>query len=98
MVTNIEVDHHAAYASEAELRAFFDELVGGGPARSSGAGSSSPVALELAIPGAHNRQNAAAALAVLDLAGVPRGESEAAIARFTGAARRLELVGDARRA
>ena len=50
--------------------------------------------LELAVPGEHNRQNAAAALAALELAGVPRAEAEAAIVRFTGVGRRLELVGE----
>ena len=34
-----------------------------------------PVELELAVPGEHNRQNAAAALAALELAGVPRAEA-----------------------
>ena len=53
-----------------------------------------PVELELAVPGEHNRQNAAAALAALELAGVPRAEAEAAIVRFTGVGRRLELVGE----
>ena len=54
-----------------------------------------PVELELGMPGEHNRQNAAAALAALELAGVPRDEAERAIVRFTGVGRRLELVGDA---
>ena len=48
------------------------------------AAGSSPVELELGVPGEHNRQNAAAALAALELAGVPRAEAEDAIARFTG--------------
>ncbi len=72
VVTNIELDHHAAYASEAELTAFFDEWLAGVPhvVRS---WELEPVALELSIPGEHNRQNAAAAIAALELAGVPRG-------------------------
>ena len=53
-----------------------------------------PVELELAVPGDHNRQNAAAALAALDLAGVPRPDAEAAIVRFAGVGRRFELVGE----
>jgi UDP-N-acetylmuramate--alanine ligase len=92
VITNIELDHHATYASEAELRSFFDEWLETVPqvVRS---WELPPVELELAIPGDHNRQNAAAALAALELAGVPRPEAEAAIVRFTGAGRRLELVG-----
>ena len=80
VVTNIELDHHATYASEAELRAFFDGWLAGVPqvVRS---WELAPVEFELAVPGDHNRQNAAAALAALELAGVPRAEAEPAIAR-----------------
>jgi UDP-N-acetylmuramate--alanine ligase len=95
VITNVEVDHHATYASEAELRAFFDEWLETVPhvVRS---WELPPIELELAVPGDHNRQNAAAALAALELAGVPRPEAEAAIVRFTGAGRRFELVGSHR--
>ncbi|MEI7760044.1 MAG: cyanophycin synthetase [Thermoleophilia bacterium] len=91
VVTNIELDHHAAYASEAELTAFFDHWLEGIPhvVRS---WELPPVELVLSVPGDHNRQNAAAALAALELAGVPRVEAEAAIVRFTGVGRRFELV------
>ena len=93
VLTNIELDHHATYASEAELRAFFDGWLADVPhvVRS---WELPPVELELAVPGDHNRQNAAAALAALELAGVPRDEAEAALARFTGVGRRFELVGE----
>jgi UDP-N-acetylmuramate--alanine ligase len=46
---------------------------------------------ELALPGAHNRLNAGAALAALELAGVGRGEAAPALARFTGTGRRFEV-------
>jgi UDP-N-acetylmuramate--alanine ligase len=93
VITNIELDHHATYASEAELRAFFESWLEDVPhvVRS---WELQPVTLELAVPGEHNRQNAAAALAALALAGVPREEAEAAIVRFRGVDRRLELVGE----
>jgi UDP-N-acetylmuramate--alanine ligase len=92
VVTNIELDHHATYASEAELRSFFDAWLEGVPhvVRS---WELSPVELDLAVAGDHNRQNAAAALAALELAGVARSEAEAAIVRFEGVGRRFELVG-----
>ena len=54
-----------------------------------------PVALELAVPGEHNRRNAAAALAALELAGVARADAERVIVEFTGAGRRLEPKGEA---
>ena len=53
-----------------------------------------PVELALAVPGEHNRANAAAALAALELAGVARDEAERALAGFTGVGRRFELVGE----
>jgi UDP-N-acetylmuramate--alanine ligase len=92
VITNIELDHHGAYASEAELRAFFDAWLAGVP-RVVRSWELDPVQLELAVPGAHNRQNAAAALAALDLAGVPRAAAERALVQFTGVGRRFELVG-----
>ena len=93
VITNVELDHHAAYGSETELRACFEDWLAGVPqvVRS---WELEPVALELGVPGVHNRQNAAAALAALELAGVPRADAEAAIVRFTGAGRRFELVGE----
>jgi UDP-N-acetylmuramate--alanine ligase len=93
VVTNVELDHHAAFASTAELQAFFDEWLAA--ARHVVRGwELDPVTFPLAVPGEHNRLNAAAALAALELAGVERAEAEAALARFEGVDRRLELVGE----
>jgi len=92
-LTNVELDHHAAYASEAELAAFFDEWLARAP-RSVRGWELPPFSLELAVPGAHNRANAATALAVLELAGVDRAEAERMLASFTGVGRRFELVGE----
>ena len=39
----------------------------------------------------HNRLNAGAALAALELAGVPRDEAEPVLARFSGTGRRFEI-------
>jgi UDP-N-acetylmuramate--alanine ligase len=76
VVTNVELDHHAAFASTAELQAFFDEWLG--TARHVVRGwQLEPVTFPLAVPGEHNRRNAAAALAALELAGVARAEAEA---------------------
>ncbi|MGH3064769.1 MAG: UDP-N-acetylmuramate--L-alanine ligase [Gaiellaceae bacterium] len=92
-VTNIELDHHATYASAAELTAFFDAWLASVPLVVRG-WKLDPVDLELAVPGQHNRRNAATALAVLEFAGVPRGDAERAIVAFAGVARRFELVGE----
>ena len=93
VVTNLELDHHAAYGSEADLRAFFEEWLAGVPqvVRS---WELRPFVGQLGVAGAHNRQNAAGALAALELAGVPRAEAEHHLARFTGVDRRFQLVGE----
>jgi UDP-N-acetylmuramate--alanine ligase len=92
-VTNVELDHHATYASGAELAAFFDEWLAGAPYAVRG-WKLEPVSLALAVPGEHNRGNAATALAVLELAGVDRAEAERAVGSFSGVGRRFELVGE----
>jgi UDP-N-acetylmuramate--alanine ligase len=93
VVTNVELDHHAAFASGAELAEFFEEWLAGAQAAVRG-WEIEPVAFELVVPGEHNRLNAAAALAALELAGVERREAEPVLARFTGVGRRFELVGE----
>jgi UDP-N-acetylmuramate--alanine ligase len=93
VVTNVELDHHAAFASAAELRVFFDEWLAGAGAAVRG-WELEPVPFELSVPGEHNRANAAAALAALELAGVARTEAERVVARFAGVGRRFELVGE----
>ena len=92
-VTNVELDHHAAYGSEAELAGFFDTWLAAAPHAVRG-WELEPVTLELAVRGEHNRANAATALAVLARAGVDRDEAERAIASFSGVGRRFELVGE----
>jgi UDP-N-acetylmuramate--alanine ligase len=52
------------------------------------------VSFALLVPGEHNRRNAAAALAALELAGVARADAEPMLGRFRGATRRFELVGE----
>ena len=93
VVTNVELDHHGSYASEAELAAYFDEWLARAPSAVRG-WELEPADGSLSIPGEHNRRNAAAVLAALELAGVARAEAERALAGFTGVARRFELVGE----
>ena len=88
VVTNLELDHHTEYASAAELEAEFDRWLADVPQVVRDA---PPFDGELALPGAYNRQNAGAALAALELVGVPRDEAVPALARFTGTGRRFEV-------
>ena len=91
-VTNIELDHHASYASEAELRDLLEAWLARAPHAVRG-WELEPADIELAVAGEHNRRNAATALAVLELAGVPREEAAPVLASFAGVDRRFELVG-----
>jgi UDP-N-acetylmuramate--alanine ligase len=93
VVTNVELDHHAAFSSTAELAGFFEEWTAAAPHVVRG-WELEPIDLELAVPGEHNRLNAATALGALELAGVPRADAQAALAGFRGVDRRLELVAD----
>src|ERR1700744_3059071 len=52
-------------------------------------------AVHLAVPGRHNIANALAALAAVVAVGVPFAEAVAALSRFTGIKRRLDVVGTA---
>ena len=93
VVTNVELDHHSEFASAAELQREFarwtataKHVVRDAP----------PYQGQLMVPGEHNRLNAGAALAALELAGVSRHDGGAALERFTGTGRRFEIhqVGD----
>ena len=95
VVTNVDLDHHATFASEAEVRELFERWLAEAPAAVRGE-ELEPAALALGVPGEHNRRNAAAALAALELAGVPRKEAERVLPEFTGAGRRFERRGEAR--
>jgi UDP-N-acetylmuramate--alanine ligase len=93
-VTNVDLDHHATFASRAEVQELFDHWLETVPHVVRG----DELTLyegDLAVPGDHNRRNAAVALAVLEVAGVSRAEAEKALARFRGVARRLERRGEA---
>jgi UDP-N-acetylmuramate--alanine ligase len=88
VVTNLELDHHAEFASAAELEEEFEHWLAGVPHVVRDA---PPYDGELALPGGHNRLNAGAALAALESAGVARADAVPALARFTGTGRRFEV-------
>jgi len=94
VLLNVDLDHHATFATQAEVAALFEEWLEHVP-QVVRAEELEPVALRLAVPGEHNRRNAAAALAALELAGVPRSDAERVIVDFAGAGRRLERRGEA---
>jgi UDP-N-acetylmuramate--alanine ligase len=108
VVTNVELDHHTEYASRAELedafRAFLDAagtaVVPDDDAAVLALRDRAPVVRfgrwdgpPLAVPGEHNRRNAAAALAAGALTGADPDELARHLATFAGAGRRFEAVG-----
>ena len=95
VVTNVDLDHHATFASQAEVRELFERWLAEAPAAVRG-DDLPPAPLELGVPGEHNRRNAAAALAALELAGVARDAAAWVLPEFTGAGRRFERRGEAR--
>jgi UDP-N-acetylmuramate--alanine ligase len=94
VVTNVDLDHHSTFASRAEVDALFAEWLAHVPNVVRGE-ALEPVTLDLAVPGVHNRVNAACALAALQLAGVDRAAAERVLPAFRGAARRFEVRGEA---
>ena len=94
VVTNVDLDHHSEFASRAEVEELFDRWLAEVPEVVRG-DQLDPVDIELAAPGEHNRRNAAAALAALELAGVSPEEALPQLAKFRGAGRRLEPHGEA---
>jgi UDP-N-acetylmuramate--alanine ligase len=95
VVTNVDLDHHSTFASRAEVEALFEQWLAGVPEIVRGE-DLPPYDGPLALPGEHNRRNAACALAALECAGVGRAEAEPVLAEFTGAGRRLERRGESR--
>jgi UDP-N-acetylmuramate--alanine ligase len=94
VVTNIDLDHHSEFGSRAEVEQLFERWLADVPEVVRG-WELEPLDVDLAVPGEHNRRNAAAAVAAVELAGVPRAEAVEALVSFQGAGRRFELVGTA---
>jgi UDP-N-acetylmuramate--alanine ligase len=94
VVTNVDLDHHTEFASRTEVETLFDDWLASVPKAVRG-DALEPAEIELAIAGAHNRRNAAVALAVLELTGFPRQDAAKVLSEFRGAGRRLEHRGEA---
>jgi UDP-N-acetylmuramate--alanine ligase len=92
VLTNVELDHFTSYGSEAELRDALELWLAAAPEVVRG-DELEPAAFPLAVPGEHNRANAAAAHAALVRAGVAPGTAEEALGAFTGADRRFQVLG-----
>jgi UDP-N-acetylmuramate--alanine ligase len=95
VVTNVDLDHHTTFASTSEVaEAFAAWSRGLTPGHVVWGHELEPAEVELAVPGEHNRLNAACALAALELAGVGREEAVGVLRDFRGVGRRLETRGE----
>jgi UDP-N-acetylmuramate--alanine ligase len=94
VVLNVDLDHHTTFASRAEVEELFERWLAHVPLVVRGE-ALEPVDLRLAVPGEHNRRNAAAALAALELLGIPREDAVGPLREFRGVRRRLEARGEA---
>jgi UDP-N-acetylmuramate--alanine ligase len=94
VVTNVDLDHHTMFSSLSELEAEFERWLAAAPAAVRG-DDLEPFEGPLALPGTHNRRNAATALATLELAGVARDTAAPLLAEFAGTGRRFERRGEA---
>src|SRR5438876_6146798 len=56
VLTNVELDHHATFASEDEVRDLFERWVAAAPTAVRG-DELEPVSFELGVPGRHNRRS-----------------------------------------
>ncbi len=92
VVTNIEMDHHSRWGSEAELRVAFEEFVAG--ARAVVRPEDIDLDIDLVVPGWHNVLNARAAVGAAGSAGFDEVAVAKALADFPGVHRRLELKGE----
>ena len=94
VVTNVDLDHHSTFASRAEVEELFTSWLEHVPHVVHG-DELAPADVELAVPGEHNRRNAACALAALELAGVDVAAAARVLGEFRGVGRRFDLVGEA---
>jgi UDP-N-acetylmuramate--alanine ligase len=94
VLLNVDLDHHATFGSRAAVERLFDEWLAHVP-HVVRAEELEPVDVELALRGEHNRLNASAAVAALELAGIDRDDALRVLPGFTGVGRRLEPKGTA---
>ncbi len=92
VITNVDLDHHSEFRSHAEVEELFERWLEAVPEVVRG-DRLAPYTGELALAGEHNRQNAAAALAALELAGIEPDRAWPVLREFRGAGRRLEERG-----
>lgn len=93
VVTNIEEDHLDCYKDLADIQKAFDQLKSQSEHYITDYQKYLDKVPKLLVPGEHNRLDAAAAMAVADMMGVPLEVTQKALSEFGGTWRRLEKKG-----
>ncbi|MBP6060603.1 MAG: hypothetical protein KA515_01205, partial [Candidatus Pacebacteria bacterium] len=93
VVTNIEADHLDCYKDLADIQSAFDKFLSQSEHKITDFSKYLEKVPKLAVPGNHNRQNAAAAMAVADILGIDEQVSQKSLSAFAGTWRRLEKRG-----
>lgn len=93
VILNIEPDHLDYYKDLDDIKNAFGQLASQSEKVISDYAKYLEKVPKLLVPGIHNRQNAAAALAVADMLGIDEEIAQKSIAEFSGTWRRLEKRG-----
>jgi UDP-N-acetylmuramate--alanine ligase len=94
VVTNIEVDHLDCYKDLADINKAFDKFLSQSENKVTDYTKYLEKVPKLSIPGAHNRMNAAVAMAVADILNINEEVAQKALSEFSGTWRRLEKKGE----
>lgn len=92
-ITNIEADHLDVYKDLADIQSAFDQFLNQSENKVTDYYNYLDKVPNLLVPGEHNRQNGALALAVADILGINEGVAQKALVNFAGTWRRLEKRG-----
>jgi UDP-N-acetylmuramate--alanine ligase len=93
VITNIEADHLDYFKNLEDIKDAFSQFVAQSEHTIRDYSKYLARVSELSVPGAHNRMNAAAALAVADLLEIDLDVAKKALGEFSGTWRRLEKRG-----
>jgi len=93
-VTNIEADHLDSYKDLDDIKDAFKQFLSQSENKITDYLEYLTKVPKLSVPGEHNRQNAAVALAVADVLGIDLDSAQKSLANFAGTWRRLEKRGE----
>lgn len=93
-ITNVEADHLDCYKDLSDIQEAFDTFISQSEHKILDYSAYLPKVPKLSVPGEHNRQNAAVALAIADILNIDEKIAQQSLAEFKGTWRRLEKKGE----